>query len=96
MPFAELRNRHIFLERRGLYQTPHKGQTQTSNPRLKDILQLPEKQFLASLAYSTLEEYEVFKKLLTREEEEEKEGRDTPYAEEDEGWDSKESKTAGE
>lgn len=99
MPFAELRNRHIFLERRGFYQTPHKGQTQTSNPKLKDILQFPEKDFLASLAYSTPEEYEVFKKLLTREEEEEeeeKEDGDTLYAEEDEDLDSKESKTAGE
>ncbi|XP_009461119.1 PREDICTED: transcription termination factor 4, mitochondrial [Nipponia nippon] len=89
MPFAELRNRHIFLERRGLYQTPHKGQTQTSNPKLKDILQLPEKDFLASLAHSTPEEYEVFRKLLAREEEEEEEeDRDALYAEEGEDLDS--------
>lgn len=103
MPFAELRNRHIFLERRGLYQTPHKGQTQTSNPKLKDILQLPEKDFLASLARSTPEEYEVFKKLLAQEEEEEEEDdededeeeeRDALYAEED--LDSEESKPARE
>ncbi|XP_075616733.1 transcription termination factor 4, mitochondrial [Balearica regulorum gibbericeps] len=94
MPFAELRNRHIFLERRGLYQTPHKGQTQTSNPKLKDILQLPEKDFLASLARSTPEEYEVFKKLLAREEEEEEkekedeeEDRDALYAEDNEDLD---------
>ncbi|XP_050758462.1 transcription termination factor 4, mitochondrial [Gymnogyps californianus] len=100
MPFAELRNRHIFLERRGLYQTPHKGQTQTSNPKLKDILQLPEKDFLASLARSTPEEYEVFKKLLAREEEEEEEeeeeDRDALYTEEDEDLDSEGSKTAQE
>ncbi|XP_066182177.1 transcription termination factor 4, mitochondrial [Sylvia atricapilla] len=84
MPFAELRNRHIFLERRGLYETPHKGQTQTSNPKLKDILWLPEKDFLASLAYSTPEEYEVFKKLLAREEEEkEEEDVDSLYTEDD-------------
>ncbi|XP_051482542.1 transcription termination factor 4, mitochondrial [Apus apus] len=90
MPFAELRNRHIFLERRGLYQTPYKGQTQTSNPKLKDVLQLPEKDFLASLARSTVEEYEVFKKLLAREEEEEEEEKeeeeedtDALYTEED-------------
>uniref|UniRef100_A0A8B9MCK0 Mitochondrial transcription termination factor 4 n=1 Tax=Accipiter nisus TaxID=211598 RepID=A0A8B9MCK0_9AVES len=103
MPFAELRNRHIFLERRGLYQTPYKGQTQTSNPKLKDILQLPEKDFLASLARSTPEEYEVFKKLLAQEEEEEEEEdeededeeeRDALYAEED--LDSEESKPARE
>ncbi|KAM9274845.1 transcription termination factor 4, mitochondrial [Cariama cristata] len=99
-PFAELRNRHIFLERRGLYQTPHKGQTQTSNPKLKDILQLPEKVFLASLARSTPEEYEVFKKLLAREEEEEEkkeeEDRDALEEDEDEDLDSEGSKTARE
>lgn len=101
MPFAELRNRHIFLERRGLYETPHKGQTQTSNPKLKDILQLPEKDFLASLAYATPEEYEVFKKLLAREEEEKEEEKeeedvDALYAEDDDDFDSDESKTARE
>ncbi|KAL2300976.1 hypothetical protein Nmel_011531 [Mimus melanotis] len=97
MPFAELRNRHIFLERRGLYETPHKGQTQTSNPKLKDILQLPEKDFLASLAYSSPEEYEVFKKLLAREEEEkEEEDVDALYTEDDDDFDSDESKTARE
>ncbi|XP_010180305.1 PREDICTED: transcription termination factor 4, mitochondrial-like, partial [Mesitornis unicolor] len=99
VPFAELRNRHIFLERRGLYQTPHKGQIETNNPKLKDILQLPEKDFLASLARSTAEEYEVFKKLLAQEEkeeeeEEEEEDRDALYAEEDEDLDSEGSKTA--
>ncbi|XP_005425171.1 transcription termination factor 4, mitochondrial [Geospiza fortis] len=99
MPFAELRNRHIFLERRGLYETPHKGQTQTSNPKLKEILQLPEKDFLASLAYSTPEEFEVFKKLLAREEEEKKEEEDEDalYTEDDDDdLDSDESKTAQE
>ncbi|XP_068277156.1 transcription termination factor 4, mitochondrial [Nyctibius grandis] len=102
MPFAELRSRHIFLERRGLYQTPCKGQTQTGNPRLKDILQLSEKNFLANLARSTPEEYEVFKKLLAREEEEEEneeeeeEDRDALYAEEDEDFESEGSQTARE
>ncbi|CAM9305525.1 unnamed protein product [Bubo scandiacus] len=95
VPFAELRNRHIFLERRGFYHTPHKGQTKTDNPKLKDILWLPEKDFLASLAHATAEEYEVFKKLLAREEEEEEEEeeeRDALYEEED--LDSEGSKTA--
>ncbi|XP_027753469.1 transcription termination factor 4, mitochondrial isoform X2 [Empidonax traillii] len=98
MPFAELRNRHIFLERRGLYETPYKGQIQTSNPKLKDILQLPEKDFLANLACSTAEEYEVFKKLLAREEEEEgkEEEVDALYAEEDDDLDGEISKTAPE
>lgn len=96
-PFAELRNRHIFLERRGLYQTPLKGQTQTNNPKLKEVLHLPEKEFLANLARATPEEYEVFKKLLAREEEEEEEkeeeeeeeeeDRDTLYIEGDKGLD---------
>ncbi|PKU43151.1 transcription termination factor mitochondrial [Limosa lapponica baueri] len=98
-PFAELRNRHIFLERRGLYQTPHKGQTQSSNPKLRDILHLAEKDFLASLAHATPEEYEVFKKLLAREEEEEKEeeeDRDALYTEEDEDFENEGSKTAWE
>lgn len=97
MPFLELRNRHIFLERRGFYQTPYKGQTQTSNPKLKDILQLPEKDFLASLACATAEEYDVFKRLLAREEEEEEEDgedRNARYAEGDEDVDSEGSDTA--
>ncbi|KAM6326210.1 transcription termination factor 4, mitochondrial [Podargus strigoides] len=97
MPFAELRSRHIFLERRGLYETPHKNQTQVSNPKLKDILQLPEKDFVASLACSTPEEYEVFKKLLAREEEEEEEeDEDALYAEEDEDLAGEGSKAAHE
>ncbi|XP_030906506.2 transcription termination factor 4, mitochondrial [Melopsittacus undulatus] len=102
MPFAELRNRHIFLERRGLYQTPCKGQTQTNNPKLKDIIQLSEKDFLANVAHSTPEEFEVFKKLLAREEEEkeeeeeEEENRDALYTEEDEDFDSEGSKPARE
>ncbi|XP_026711175.1 transcription termination factor 4, mitochondrial, partial [Athene cunicularia] len=91
MPFAELRNRHIFLERRGFYQTPHKGQTKTDNPKLKDIIQLPEKDFLGSLACSTAEEYEVFKKMLAREEEED---RDALYEEDEEDLDSEGSKPA--
>ncbi|XP_039583858.1 transcription termination factor 4, mitochondrial [Passer montanus] len=99
MPFAELRSRHIFLERRGLYETPHKGQTQINNPKLKDILQLPEEDFLASLAYSTPEEFEVFKKLLAREEEEKEEEEDVDalYTEDDDDdLDSDESRTARE
>ncbi|XP_062439080.1 transcription termination factor 4, mitochondrial [Rhea pennata] len=99
-PFAELRNRHGFLERLGLYQPPRKGQTPVSTPQLKAILHLPEGDFLASLARSTPEEYEVFKKLLAREEEEEMEeeeeeeedDRDALYAEGDEDSDSEGAK----
>ncbi|XP_064021791.1 transcription termination factor 4, mitochondrial [Pogoniulus pusillus] len=100
MPFSELRNRHSFLERRGLYQTPFKGQMQTSNPKLKSILQLPEKEFLESLACSTPEEYEVFKQLLAREEEEkeeeeeeEEEDSDALYPQETDVFDSEGSET---
>ncbi|XP_039343450.1 transcription termination factor 4, mitochondrial isoform X3 [Mauremys reevesii] len=68
-PIAEVKNRHIFLERLGLYQTPDKkGQTQIVNPKLKEIVQVSEGDFLAKIAHSSLEEFEVFKKLLAREE----------------------------
>ncbi|XP_074860125.1 transcription termination factor 4, mitochondrial isoform X2 [Carettochelys insculpta] len=70
-PIAEIKNRHIFLERLGLYQTPDKkGQTQIVNPKLKEIIQVSEGDFLANIAHSSLEEFEVFKRLLAREEEE--------------------------
>uniref|UniRef100_A0A8C8S1A4 Transcription termination factor 4, mitochondrial n=1 Tax=Pelusios castaneus TaxID=367368 RepID=A0A8C8S1A4_9SAUR len=71
MSLAELKNRHIFLERLGLYQTPDKkGQTQIVNPKLKEIIRVSQKDFLAKMAHSSLEEFEVFRKLLAREEEE--------------------------
>ncbi|XP_072330958.1 transcription termination factor 4, mitochondrial isoform X1 [Scyliorhinus torazame] len=65
----ELKHRHIFLERLGLYQTPDKkGQTQIVNPKPKDILTTSEDYFLAKVAKSTWEEFDIFKKLLIREE----------------------------
>ncbi|XP_048460117.1 transcription termination factor 4, mitochondrial [Rhincodon typus] len=65
----ELKQRHIFLERLGLYQTPDKkGQTQIVNPKLKDVLSTTEDHFLAKVARSTQEEFDIFKKLLSREE----------------------------
>ncbi|EMP28631.1 mTERF domain-containing protein 2 [Chelonia mydas] len=68
-PIAEVKNRHIFLERLGIYQTPDKkGQTQIVNPKLKEIVGVSERDFLAKIAHSSLEEFEVFKKLLAREE----------------------------
>ncbi|XP_067395121.1 transcription termination factor 4, mitochondrial isoform X2 [Emydura macquarii macquarii] len=70
-PLAEIKNRHIFLERLGLYQTPDKkGQTQVVNPKLKEIIRVSQGDFLTQLAHSSLEEFTVFKKLLAREEEE--------------------------
>ncbi|KAI5281290.1 transcription termination factor 4, mitochondrial isoform X2 [Manis pentadactyla] len=71
---AKTRQRHVFLERLGRYQTPDKkGQTQVANPSLKDILRVSEAEFLARTACSSAEEFQVFKKLLAREEEEESE-----------------------
>lgn len=68
---TKTKQRHVFLERLGRYQTPDKkGQTQVPNPLLKDILRVSEAEFLARTAVSSAEEFEVFKKLLAREEEE--------------------------
>ncbi|KAL1770777.1 transcription termination factor 4, mitochondrial [Sigmodon hispidus] len=70
-PVTKIKQRHMYLERLGRYQTPDKkGQTQILNPLLKDILRVPEAEFLARTACSSAEEFEVFKKLLHREEEE--------------------------
>ncbi|XP_074046827.1 transcription termination factor 4, mitochondrial [Macrotis lagotis] len=75
---TKIKQRHIFLERLGLYQTPDKkGQTQICNPSVNSVLRVPETEFLAKTAHSTSEEFEVFKKLLVREELEEKEGPST-------------------
>lgn len=71
---TKIRQRHTFLERLGRYQTPDKkGQTQIPNPLVKDILRVSEAEFLSRTACSSTEEFEVFKKLLAREEEEKSE-----------------------
>ena len=82
-PFAELRNRHVFLERRGLYRTPHKGQSQSGNPALRDVLRPTEGDFVAGVARASPDEYEVFKRLLAREEEEMEEEEEEDEDEED-------------
>lgn len=84
-PFAELRNRHVFLERRGLYRTPHKGQSQSGNPALRDVLRPTEGDFVAGVARASPDEYEVFKRLLAREEEEMEEEDEEDEEEEEEG-----------
>lgn len=67
----DLRCRHGFLERRGLYQTPDKkGQTLVLNPRLKDFLLVSEDIYVEKIAKATQEEFDVFCKLMTREQEE--------------------------
>ncbi|XP_067897894.1 transcription termination factor 4, mitochondrial [Heterodontus francisci] len=79
----ELKQRHIFLERLGLYQTPDKkGQTQIVNPKPKNILTTSEEYFLTKVAMSSWGEFEVFKKLLSREEVE----KELEYSE----WEDKE------
>lgn len=63
----EVHNRHCFLERRGLYQTPDKnGQTTIINPKLDSILNCDEDTFLKE-ANASAEEYDVFKRLVERE-----------------------------
>lgn len=63
----EVRNRHSFLERRGLYQTPDKnGQTIIINPKLDSVLNSDEDTFLR-VANASAEEYDVFKRLVERE-----------------------------
>uniref|UniRef100_A0A8C7WQT4 Mitochondrial transcription termination factor 4 n=1 Tax=Oryzias sinensis TaxID=183150 RepID=A0A8C7WQT4_9TELE len=64
----ELRCRHLFLERRGLYQTPDKkGQTTIINPKLASILDVDQDTFVTSVARASSEEYDVFQKLVARE-----------------------------
>lgn len=65
----ELRTRHTFLERRGLYQTPDKkGQTVIANPKLDSVLNADLETFLlAHAANASAEEYDVFRRLVARE-----------------------------
>ncbi|MGH0166024.1 UNVERIFIED_CONTAM: hypothetical protein FKN15_002483 [Acipenser sinensis] len=95
VPLEEIRARHIFLERLGVYETPDKkGQTRIINPKLKDFLGASE-DFLTKVARASPDEFEVFRKLLTRELEEEKEGQeensDSEEEEAEEGYESEDS-----
>ncbi|XP_068196922.1 transcription termination factor 4, mitochondrial [Antennarius striatus] len=92
-----VRHRHCFLERRGFYQTPDKkGQTTVINPKLDSILNVSEDTFLSKVAKATAEEYDVFKRLLAREcqEEEHQQGR-IEYDSDEEEDDSEDEDTAG-
>ncbi|XP_072474915.1 transcription termination factor 4, mitochondrial [Notamacropus eugenii] len=72
---TKIKQRHIFLERLGRYQTPDKkGQTQICNPSVNSVLRAPEAEFLARTAHSSSEEFEIFKQLLAREDLEKGEG----------------------
>ncbi|XP_051985041.1 transcription termination factor 4, mitochondrial [Xyrauchen texanus] len=80
---SELRCRHCFLERRGLYQTPDKkGQTLILNPPLKDFLCVTEETYLTQVAVATPEEFHVFRKMMAREQEEEE--REQEYSSDEE------------
>ncbi|XP_028987564.1 transcription termination factor 4, mitochondrial [Betta splendens] len=68
----EVRCRHCFLERRGLYQTPDKkGQTAIINPKLESIFKADQDTFLTEVAKASIEEYDVFQRLLAKEWQEE-------------------------
>ncbi|KAJ8274616.1 hypothetical protein COCON_G00092410 [Conger conger] len=97
VPLEEVRYRHGFLEKRGLYQTPDKkGQTRIVNPKLKDFLSVPEVTFLSKVALATQEEFEVFRKLTEREMREEEQPEFSNSDEEDEeGYESEGGGSAG-
>ncbi|XP_036940377.1 transcription termination factor 4, mitochondrial [Acanthopagrus latus] len=97
----EVRHRHSFLERRGLYQTPDKkGQTVILNPKLDSILSVDQDTFLTDVAMASAEEYDVFKRLMAREwrEQEQEGGRieaDSDEEEEADEDDDEEEETGG-
>lgn len=94
----EVRQRHCFLERRGLYQTPDKkGQTIIINPKLDSILNVDQKTFLTQVAKASEEEYDVFKRLMAREWQEEEQGRIEADSDvdEDEEEEDEEDETGG-
>ncbi|CAB1416148.1 unnamed protein product [Pleuronectes platessa] len=92
----QVRCRHCFLERRGLYQTPDKkGQTIIINPKLDSILNVDQMTFLTAVAKASVEEYDVFQRLVAKEwlEEEKEQGSinvDGTYSEEEEEEDEEE------
>ncbi|XP_057713726.1 transcription termination factor 4, mitochondrial [Corythoichthys intestinalis] len=101
----ELRWRHGFLERRGLYQTPDKkGQTFIDNPKLDSIINVDLETFLTQTAKASAEEYDVFQRLLSREWQEEErhhgddsedDDSDDEEEEEDDEMESKDSYRKG-
>ncbi|XP_078599622.1 transcription termination factor 4, mitochondrial-like [Branchiostoma floridae x Branchiostoma japonicum] len=68
--WQHIRSRHMFLERRGMYQPPDKkGKTKKPNPHLRDILATTTKEFLTQVAFASYEEYATFVSLLEQERE---------------------------
>lgn len=89
----DVRHRHSFLERRGLYQTPDKnGQTSIVNPKLESVLCVDEDTFLTQLAKASAEEYDVFKRLVAREWKEEDMQLSSTEAESDDDDDEEEER----
>uniref|UniRef100_A0A3Q0R885 Mitochondrial transcription termination factor 4 n=1 Tax=Amphilophus citrinellus TaxID=61819 RepID=A0A3Q0R885_AMPCI len=89
----EVRCRHTFLERRGQYETPDKkGQTTIVNPKLDSVLNVDQDTFLTHVAQASAEEYDVFKRLVSREwrEEELQQGRIEPDSDGDDDSDEDE------
>lgn len=94
LTLSELRCRHCFLERRGLYQTPDKkGQTLILNPSLKDFLCISEETYLTQVAMATTEEFHVFCKLMEREQEEEFSNEEQELGDDEDDDDEKHWKT---
>nr|XP_033815549.1 transcription termination factor 4, mitochondrial [Geotrypetes seraphini] len=89
---TEIKNRHIFLERLGKYQTPDKkGQTLICNPKFKHVFGVSEDIFLTKIAHASAEEYQVFKMLLAREEAEEEDNTEGTSGDEETASDYEES-----
>ncbi|KAG7524386.1 transcription termination factor 4, mitochondrial [Solea senegalensis] len=92
----EVRSRHCFLERRGLYQTPDKkGQTTTVNPKLDSILNVNQDTFLTAVAMASAEEYEIFQRLMAREWQEQEKEYDSIEADSDEEEDDEDDEETG-
>ncbi|XP_070775596.1 transcription termination factor 4, mitochondrial [Enoplosus armatus] len=92
----EVRHRHSFLERRGLYQTPDKkGQTIIINPKLDSILNIDRDAFLTHVAMASAEEYDVFQRLMAREWQEQEQQQDHIEADSDDEEDEEDEETGG-
>lgn len=63
-----IRQRHLFLDRRGLYQQPDKNQnTAIENPKMKGMICYPKQRFCQEIALADPDEFELFKRVLTLE-----------------------------
>ncbi|EDW03918.1 transcription termination factor 4, mitochondrial [Drosophila grimshawi] len=88
LPFEELRCRHTFLLRLGLFKPralkadPNEP---TTNNRLYQLTDTSEKSFATKICHVTLPEYEAFKELLARElERKTRKRKEDPFSDDDE------------